>query len=157
MKMKALRESTESQLQEKMKLCNNLKMYIDEQEGKMQEILISKGEDVLFNVSNSVRMFMKQISELQSQLSKQRDENSRLNVLNREKDVEVYQLKDQIKTEYVPKLDYDLLMKEKEIVARTRFTPLKVINYCFIRNYYNFILNSFLKTFFMRILKNTFS
>ena len=109
-----------------MKLCNNLKIYIDEQEEKMQEIQTSKGEDVLFNVSNSVRMFVKRISELQGQLSKFQEENSNMKLQCKEKDTEICQLKEKIKSEYVPKFDYDLLTKEKEIIAKTHLTPLKV-------------------------------
>ena len=131
--------SSDFKLQENMKLCNNLKIYIDEQEEKMQEIQASKGEDVLFNVSNSVRMFVKQISELQGQLTNLQEENNMMKALCKEKDTEICHLKEKIKSEYVSKFDYDLLTKEKEIIAKTHLTPLKVCyNYYYI--YYSSLL-----------------
>ena len=144
-KIEALKESTDFKLQENMKLCSSLKMYIDEQEDKMQEVLVSKGEDVLFNVSNSVRMFVKQIAELQNQLIKFQEENSEMKSLCQKKDSDICQLKEKINSEYVPKFNYDLLIKEKQILARTQLTPLKVIQRSFQLffftingNYYNY-------------------
>uniref|UniRef100_A0A7M5TT09 Kinesin-like protein n=2 Tax=Clytia hemisphaerica TaxID=252671 RepID=A0A7M5TT09_9CNID len=123
--MKICKETTEFKLEEKLKLYSSMQQYIVLQENQMHEIQQEKGEDVLFNVSNSVNMFVKQIDELQERLVKFNDENCHLKALCEEKEQKFSKLQQDMKTKYVPKLDYDLLSKEKDIISKNRLTPLK--------------------------------
>jgi len=117
--MKVLRETTDFQLNEKLELFNNLKMYIDKQEDKIHEIQEERGEEILFNVSNSVSMFVNQISQLQDRLIIMQEERCQLQAKHDEANTKIASLEESIKTDFISKVDYDLLMKEKDILSRT--------------------------------------
>ena len=117
--MKVLRETTEFQLNEKLELYNNLQMYIDKQEAKIHEIQENRGEEILFNVSNSVSMFVNQINQLQDRLIALQEEKSQLQAKNDETNKKIASLEDSMKTDFISKVDYDLVVKEKDILSRT--------------------------------------
>lgn len=125
--IKALRESTDFELHEKMNLCHQLKIYINQQEQVLHDLQQSNGEEILFNTSNSVTMFVKQINEVQDKLIKIQEENCQLKAQNEELHVEIAKLKDEIKEDYVSKHDYNLLLKEKEILSKTPRKPFEVL------------------------------
>ena len=95
--MKICKETTEFKLEEKLKLYSSMQQYIALQENQMHELQQEKGEDVLFNVSNSVNMFVKQIDELQERLIKFNDENCHLKALCEEKELKFSRLQQAFK------------------------------------------------------------
>ena len=122
--MKTLRESTDFKLQEKMNLCNQLKFYVDKQEQTIHNLQEDKGEEVLFNTSNSVTMFVNQINDLQDRIIVFQENNGQLKSQIDELNNEIIKLKDSITADYVCKDDYDLLLKEKEILSKIQRKPL---------------------------------